>query len=273
MTLAAGRGRRFQPLSAVQPKVLYPICNKPLVQYQLEALRAAGITEVAVVVGAGGTAVADWLGDGRALGLRIHYGDGRALGLRIHYVEDPAPAGIARSLAGVEQWVRGPFAVFLGDVFLAMEGLDPTLTPVVEGAEGVLVVRRDSPEAIRRNFADVADDRGPVSRVVEKPERPPTDLKGCGAYLFGGAIFAAIRQTRPSALRNDYELTDAVQVLIEMGQPVYAVEIARWDVNVNLDRQFFSDPAVGNAARSAGQGTLRSAEPASLPGAVATREQ
>jgi dTDP-glucose pyrophosphorylase len=218
--LAAGRGARLQPLSSIRPKPLQPICNKPIMQYHLEAMRDAGIGEVAVVIGP------------TSAPIRSYFGDGQLLGLRIHYVEDPEPAGIAASLALVEPWLRGPFVVFLGDVFVRLTDLETALSPMRLDAAGTLVVRRDSPEAVRRNFAVIADQEGRIERVIEKPANPPTDLKGCGIYVFDQTIFDAIRRTRRSSLRNEYEITDAIQILLGLGRPVFASEIARWDVNV-----------------------------------------
>lgn len=218
--LAAGRGTRLHPLSAVQPKPMLPVCNKPIMQYQMESMLQTGVAQVTIVTGPNGEAI------------RQHFGDGGWLGVEIHYVEDPDPTGIASSLALVEGIVTGPFVVFLGDIFLAMENLAPALAPVEEGAAGSIVVCRDTPEAVARNFAVLAEPDGRVTQVIEKPAQPPTDLKGCGVYVFDGTIFEAIRQTPRSALRNEYEITDAVQRLIDMGRPVYAAAIARWDVNV-----------------------------------------
>jgi dTDP-glucose pyrophosphorylase len=222
VVLAAGRGTRLQPFSEIRPKPLHPVCNKPIMQYQIEAMYAAGIHDICIVVGPGGELI------------RRHFGDGRRFGPRISYIEDQAPAGIAASLALTEPWVDGPFAVFLGDIFLSLGDMAPALAPMDEGAAGTIVVRRDTPAAVRRNFAVVTERGGRISRVIEKPAEPPTDLKGCGVYVFDRTIFDAIRRTPRSALRNEYEITDAVQILIDMGRPVYAADIVRWDINITF---------------------------------------
>lgn len=222
--LAAGKGTRLHPLSTEQPKPLQPVCNKPIMQYQLEILRAAAIDEVAIVVGPGGGP------------MRTRFGDGHQLGLRLEYIEDQAPAGIASSLARAESWVRGPFVVFLGDIFVAVKDFSRAIEPLEDGAAGTVAVLQDTPEAVRKNFAVVVDQFGRVERVIEKPERPTTDLKGCGVYAFRKDIFDALRRTPRSSIRNEYEITDALQLYIEMGDPVYAVEVVRWDVNVTYPR-------------------------------------
>jgi dTDP-glucose pyrophosphorylase len=222
LILAAGRGTRLHPLSGIFPKPLHPVCNKPIMQYQVEAMRAAGIEEIAIVLGPSGGAI------------RAFFGTGARLGVRLHYIVDPAPSGIASSLACAEGWVRGPFAVFLGDIFLALDDIAPALEPLAGNCAGTIVVRRDTPAAVRRNFAVLTDAAGRVTRVIEKPAEPPTDLKGCGVYVFDQAIFEAIRRTPRSALRGEYEITDAVQILVDMGRPVYAADVVRWDVNITF---------------------------------------
>jgi dTDP-glucose pyrophosphorylase len=220
VVLAAGRGARLEPVSRLWPKALAPVCNKPIMQYQLEAMRDAGIRELAVVISRAGEPI------------RAYFGNGKELGVSITYVEDPMPSGIASSLALVEPWARGPFIVFLGDIMFALDDLAPALAPLARGAAGCVIARWDAPEAVRRNFAVVASPDGRVTRVVEKPSEPPSNLKGCGAYVFDQTIFEAIRRTPRSGLRNEYEITDALQVLIDMGRPVYTADVVRWDVNV-----------------------------------------
>jgi dTDP-glucose pyrophosphorylase len=246
--LAAGRGSRLHPLSESCPKPLQPVCNKPIMQYQIEAMRAAGIDEVCIVIGPHGAPIRD------------HFGDGGQVGVRVSYIEDLAPAGIASSLARTAGWTRGPFAVFLGDIFLALGDLRPALAPMAAGASGTIVARKDTPDAVRRNFAVLAGPDNRVTRVIEKPAEPPTTLKGCGVYVFDQSIFEAITRTPRSALRNEYEITDAVQVLIDMGRLVYTADVVRWDVNITypqdllacnlrLLREQHRDSLVGAGAR------------------------
>jgi dTDP-glucose pyrophosphorylase len=220
--LAAGRGTRLQPLSNLIPKPLRPVCNKPIMQYQIEAMRDANICDIAIVIGPSGDAI------------RACFSDGSALGVQLSYIEDEAPAGIAASLACAEPWVRGPFALFLGDIFLSLEDLAPALDPMAHGAAGTIIVRHDMPAAVQRNFAVLTEGDGRITQVIEKPRHPPTNLKGCGVYVFDQSIFEAIRRTPRSALRNEYELTDAIQIMIDFGRPLFAANVVRWDMNITF---------------------------------------
>jgi len=71
-----------------------------------------------------------------------------------------------------------------------------------------------------------------VTRVIEKPRHTPNRLKGVGVYLFGPSIFDAIRRTPRTALRDEYELTDAIQVMIDDGHPVSVANVVAEDINV-----------------------------------------
>jgi dTDP-glucose pyrophosphorylase len=255
--LAAGRGKRIHPLTHLYPKPLQPVCNKPIMQYQMEIMREAGIDEIAVVIGSNGNPIKEY------------FGHGHSFGLKIDYIEDPEPEGIASSLARAESWVRGPFAVFLGDIFLVCTDFTQALIPLENGAVGTILVRRDRPEMVRRNFAVIADSDGQVERVIEKPSDPSTDLKGCGVYVFAPSIFDAIRRTPRSTLRNEYELTEALQLFIEMGEPVFAVEVVRWDVNISYPddllacnlkvlREMNLDSLIGQGARIGSQTQIKS---------------
>jgi dTDP-glucose pyrophosphorylase len=102
-----------------------------------------------------------------------------------------------------------------------------------QGGGAVLGTKEeDDSEAIRRNFAILQRPDGSVSRVVEKPRHAPNRLKGVGIYLFDPVIFDGIRRTPRTALRDEYELTDAIQVMIDDGHPVRPANVVSADVNV-----------------------------------------
>jgi dTDP-glucose pyrophosphorylase len=104
---------------------------------------------------------------------------------------------------------------------------------VQQGGGGVLGTKEESdPRAIQRNFAILLREDGLVSRVVEKPRHAPNQLKGVGIYLFDPVVFDAIRRTPRTALRDEYELTDAIQVMIDDGNPVRPANVVSQDINL-----------------------------------------
>lgn len=224
--LAAGKGTRMRPFSESFPKPILPVLGKPLMAYQLEMMAGLGIRRVVVVIGHLGHEVV------RALG------DGGRYGVEITYVEQEEMLGIAHAVSRLEAHVDRPFFLFLGDIFFVTENLAEMLTRFREQQlGGVLACKREPDlEAMKRNFAVMADERGVVHRVVEKPRHPRTDLKGCGIYLFDQSFFDAVRRTPRTALRNEYEITDSIQIFLDDGYPVAAAEVVKADMNVSYPK-------------------------------------
>jgi glucose-1-phosphate thymidylyltransferase len=222
--LAAGKGSRIQPLNLYLPKPLLPVCNKPIIQYQLEDMRGIGVQEVIIVVGHLKEEIISY------------FGDGSSLGLKIRYVEQKETLGIAHAVAQLENEVNSPFILFLGDIFLVPKNLQAMERMFWERRAGaVLAVKREeNPEYVRRNFAVILHASGTVTRVIEKPRYVTTDLKGCGVYIFDLAIFDAIRRTPRTAQRDEYEITNSIQILIDDGYPVYPAEVIDWDMNITF---------------------------------------
>jgi len=222
--LAAGKGSRIEPLSIYRPKPLLPVCNKPLLQYQLEDMRRIGIRDVIIVVGH------------LKEGIVSRFGDGSWLGMNITYMEQREKLGIAHAVGQLEPLVDHPFLLSLGDIFMLAPRLDDLVEMFWERRAGaVLAVKHEADaEKISRNFAVVLHPSGAVARVIEKPRCPPSDLKGCGVYAFDLSIFDAIRRTPRTAQRDEYELTNSIQILIEDGYPVYAADVVDLDINVTV---------------------------------------
>lgn len=220
--LAAGAGSRMAPFSEQYPKPILPVCNKPLIQYQIELMRSMGIDEIVVLIGH------------RGFEITKVFGDGRHLGVRLRYVEQRQMLGIAHAVGCLERHIDRPFLLFLGDIFFEAKDLSPMFELFREQGGGAVLAckEEDDPEAIRRNFSVALDERGYVRRVVEKPRYAKNKLKGVGLYLFDLTMFDAIRRTPRSAMRDEYEITDAIQVLIDDGEPVRAANVIADDVNV-----------------------------------------
>jgi dTDP-glucose pyrophosphorylase len=220
--LAAGHGSRMGPFGELYPKPIAPICNKPLLSYQLEHLKNLGIEDVIIVIGHLGHRIIQALGDGEAYGLHLQY------------VEQERRLGLAHAVGQIERHVDRPFLLFLGDIFFQVDHL-ARMTHEFETHHpaAVLAVKEESdPEAIRKNFSVYLREDGSVRRVIEKPRHIENRLKGCGLYLFDLPIFDAIRRTPRTALRDEYELTDSVQILIDYEYPVRVAPVVQWDMNL-----------------------------------------
>jgi NDP-sugar pyrophosphorylase family protein len=218
--LAGGRGSRLGPLGDSLPKPLVPVANRPLIAHHVEELRALGIATVYVVVGHEGEQVVEALGDGSRYDVEIRY------------VEQGAPLGSAHAVGRLAPVVTGPLVLVLGDYYFAAD-LRRLLASADGGARSVVAAKR---EPDRRALLEACtlevDGNGRVLRVVEKPKVPKSDLKGCGIYVLQPEFFDAIRRTPRTALRDEYELTVALDVHVAAGHPLVAEEVIEEDVNV-----------------------------------------
>lgn len=220
--LAAGRGSRMGPLADYFPKALLPVANVPLIVRHVQTLRALDVREVTVVVGH------------HAPKIEALLGDGTAFDVSIRYVHQRERQGLAHAVAAMEPHITAPFYLLLGDIYFEFAHLGAAARAFeAEGTAAVLAVEHDAdPADVRRNFSVDLESSGRIRRVTEKPVETDCRCKGCGLYLFDGRIFDAIRRTPRSALRNEFELTDAIQVLIDDEAPVFGVEMTSWDVNI-----------------------------------------
>lgn len=222
--LAAGHGSRMGPFGEQMPKPIAPICNKPLMAYQLDHMRALGIEDVTIVIGHLGHRITQALGDGSAHGVKIRY------------VEQEKRLGLAHAVGQLERYITRPFVLLLGDIFFEVPDLGLMIREFeAQQPAAVLAVMQESdPEAIKKNFSVLLREDGTVRRVIEKPRHVPDMTKGCGLYLFDLPIFDAIRRTPRTAMRDEYELTDSIQILIDYEYPVRIAQVVDWDMNLTF---------------------------------------
>ncbi len=220
--LAAGRGTRMGPFGKSYPKPILPICNKPLISYQIDIMRSMGIREIIVLIGHKGYEITKILGDGRQFGVKLRY------------EEQTRKLGIAHAIGCLEHCIDRPFMLFLGDVFFIPGDIQEMFDKFEEQGGGAVLATKieHNTLAIRRNYAVHLSDDGYVTRVIEKPRHTTNKLKGVGLYVFDLAIFDAIRRTPRTAMRDEYEITESIQVLIDDQEPVRVANAIKQDLNV-----------------------------------------
>jgi glucose-1-phosphate thymidylyltransferase len=213
VVLSGGEGSRLRPITHTNAKQLIPIANKPILFSALEAIRDAGIDEVAIVVGSTAPEVENAVG----------YGDG--WGLAVTYLHQDNPRGIAHAVGLARKFVADdPFVVYLGDNVLlqGVAGFVEEFERYRPNAQ-IYLARVSEPEHF--GVAELDGDR--VVRLVEKPQSYVSDLALVGVYLFDPTVFDAIDQLKPS-WRNELEITEAIQLLIEEGKTVRAEMVSGW---------------------------------------------
>ncbi|MEH1099497.1 glucose-1-phosphate thymidylyltransferase [Micromonospora sp. CPCC 205561] len=212
LVLSGGTGTRLRPLSYSMPKQLIPVAGKPVLEHVLGNIRQLGVEEVGIVVGESGPAIADVIGDG-----------GR-LGLRVIYLEQDQPLGLAHCVRLARDFLGDEdFVMYLGDNVLP-DGIRDVAADFRRRGPAAHVVLQKVADPRAFGVAEL-DTTGRVRRVVEKPQQPPSDLALIGVYFFTAAIHRAAAAVRPSA-RGELEITDAIQWLISHDFEVRASEYA-----------------------------------------------
>jgi len=227
--VAAGRGERAKPLSINTPKSLLPICNKPIILHQITYMKEVGIKKIYIVVGYLKEKIIDY------------FGDGSKFGIDIKYVEQKTPEGSGHAVGLVEPYIKQNFLLFLGDICIKVRGLKDKIDSLdINKDITYLTCKRENDlKAVKKNFTIHLDEHTKVIKVIEKPQDPITNLKGCGVYIFSPSIFDAIRTTPRSGIRNEYEITDAIDNLIRMGHVVLPLEIIDWDMNITTPEDLY----------------------------------
>jgi glucose-1-phosphate thymidylyltransferase len=202
--LHGGAGTRLRPLTYSGPKQLIPIANKPVSQYALEDLISSEIKDVAIV-----------LGETFPELVREYYGDGSRFGARITYVYQGLPKGIAHAIGLCKDFVgNDKFVVYLGDNIL-QNGIKEYVKEFVNNNYDAMVLLKEVDDPKSFGVAEF-DKNGKLVRLVEKPKVPPTNYALIGIYFLSPVIFKMIEKLKPS-WRGEYEITDALQMLLEEG--------------------------------------------------------
>jgi UDP-N-acetylglucosamine diphosphorylase/glucosamine-1-phosphate N-acetyltransferase len=215
--LAAGEGVRLRPITATRPKHLIKVGGKPILEHCLNAIKAAGMDETVIVV----HYMADMI--------RRYFGYGKEFGLKIEYAEQEAVLGTGNALSVVEPFVKDDFLLINGDLLFAPQAVKSVveLHQKEKPAVTMAVVPVDKPEDY--GIVELENDQH-VKRIVEKPTagQAPTNLANAGIYVFSTEIFTSLKETSASS-RGEWEIPDALSLVISSKRPVSAAKISRGD--------------------------------------------
>jgi glucose-1-phosphate thymidylyltransferase len=213
LILSGGKGTRLRPITHTSAKQLVPVANKPILFYGIEAIKQADITEVGIIVG------------DTASEIKAAVGDGKRFDVDVTYIQQEAPLGLAHAVKIARDFVgQERFVVYLGDNLL-IDGVKPYVESFQAKAPDCQILLAHVPNPQDFGVAELDGER--VVRLVEKPKEPKTDLALVGVYMFDESVFEACDRIKPS-WRNELEITDAIQYLIEKGLNVQSEIISGW---------------------------------------------
>lgn len=214
LVLSGGTGTRLRPITFTSAKQLVPVANKPVLFYAIETIRNAGITDIGIVVGDTGEEVKNAIGDGSRFGVKATY------------IEQEAPLGLAHAVKISQDFLGDDtFVMFLGDN-LIKDGINGLVEEFNTEKPNCQILLAKVPNPQQFGVAEL-DDNGLVKRLIEKPKEPPSDLALVGVYMFDSNIFEAVNAIKPS-WRNELEITDAIQYLVDNGYSVQSHIITGW---------------------------------------------
>lgn len=215
LVLAGGKGTRLRPLTNTIAKHVLPVGNKPIIYYGLEQIRESGITDIGVVIS-----------DETGADIRRVLGDGSRWGARITYIRQSPSLGLAHAVKVSRDFLGDePFLLFLGDN-LIKEGVKGLVSEYYAHRPDALIVLKEVDDPRAFGVAEL-DASGRVIRLVEKPPEPVSNLAMVGAYIFNALVHEAIDRLQPSR-RGEYEITDAIQGLVDSGKMVRSHILQGW---------------------------------------------
>ncbi len=222
LILCAGKGTRLQPFSYSQPKTLLPVANKPVLEYCIDNLVKNGITDIGIVI------------HPLQSGIPKLVGNGDRFGAKVDYIYQTEQKGISHAVKHAEAFINGsPFILLLGDNLIA-EDLGVLIESYQRNNSNGSILLSAVPNPQEFGIAEIKGED--IIGLEEKPAKPKSNLAVIGAYLFDHFIFDAVKSIHPSA-RGEYEITDAIQWLIDQG----------YSITYTVSRKLYSD--VGTVER------------------------
>lgn len=201
LILAAGMGTRLKPLTSKRPKSLLEVSGKPILEHIINSLSKNGVKEIFIVVNYKKEMIIDYFGNGSKFGVSINY-----------LFQKDSRGGTGEAVRTGKGKIKEKFILINGDI-LFDQIIIKKMIETVKNYDGLMTCKEVN-EPKRYGIIEIDGDR--IVKIVEKPDRPKSNLANMGMYIFPETIFDAIDKTELSE-RGEIEITDSIQILIDSG--------------------------------------------------------
>ena len=210
--LAGGTGSRLFPLTKVTSKQLLPVYNKPMIQYPLETLMKAGITDFLIIV------APDHAGD-----FLKCLGSGKEYGCHFTYEIQDKPEGIAQAFLIAEDFIDDAnVTLILGDNLYEDDFTEAIQT--FEKGGRIFAKKVEDPQ----RFGVVEfDENNKAISIEEKPKFPKSEYSVTGLYIFDNSVVQKAKDLKFSD-RGELEITDINNLFLKEGSLDVAFVEGEW---------------------------------------------
>lgn len=197
--LAAGEGKRLQPITSTRSKHMIPLAGKPILEHLLRSLKEGGITDIVIITGY------------QEKLIQNYFQNGDQWNLKIEYIHQETPLGSGQAISLAEKYIEDDvFLVVYGDLLIKSSVIKSMIMQHKKiGLPILCVVPVDNPQ----QYGVVNLDENRVKGIIEKPHSTNTNLVNAGIYLFPKEIFIEARET-PISARGEIEITDTIQRML-----------------------------------------------------------
>ena len=215
LILSGGKGTRLRPVTHSLAKQLVPVANRPILFYVIDNIIQAGITDIGIVI-------SPETGEDVKRAVEMY----KTRDAKFTFILQDAPLGLAHAVKISKDFIgEEPFVMYLGDNLIG-SGIENFKEKFLSENPDALIIVKEVEDATQFGVVEFDQD-GRVMRLVEKPKFPPTNFALVGVYFFSPAIFKAVEKLTPS-WRGEYEITEAIQELINSGRKVVAEYLESW---------------------------------------------
>lgn len=218
-----GRGTRLGWLGSLLPKPLVPLGQKPMLYHVIKNLEIMGIDTIYLLVNYKSNLIKQYVATEKEFNK-----------LKFRFIKSEQNLGLADVILKTEKYIKKPFVVILGDDFTQSTNLkELTTSPFPCDAIVVeAIVKENNPGVLSQTCEVYINGKGQITKAVEKPKKPKSNLRGCGIYLFTPQIYDYIRKTQYSPASKKKEITDTIN-LIAKDRKAYAWHLKGVNINVN----------------------------------------